>query len=276
MAGAFGGAQFFDPGHLARTSRTPLSVGVDRDFSASTTQLTDIGGVTAVQSDGVGGFHVTYMVDGARQRIHLPVSGYNPGDRGYDTEGPPNYGIWDAANSYVRSSEFDYVSVNGWYVWDYDTEADGTRTNHDTQRGHMVYGDPIVALPAGTAEYAGRMYLNRWSRTDPANASRRQLRSSLALTADFDNRTISGLLHDWSDRDFGGGGYEDLDGVEVVVRNGTIANAELTADLAGTGGNFTGNMTGQFFGPGAAEVGGVIDGETSDNVFEGWFAGKKQ
>ena len=275
MVGWLGGAQF-DPDRLARTSRTAVSVGVDRNFSASTSQLTDAAGVTAVRSDGAGGFYVTYMVDGARQRIHLPVSGYDPGDRGYNTEGPPDYGIWDAADSYDRSPEFDYVSVNGWYIWDYDVAPDGTRTNHDTQRGHMVYGQPTAVLPAGTAEYAGRMYLNRWSRTDPTNATgRRQLQSSLALTADFDNRTVGGRLHGWSQRAYASGSYEAID-AEVAIRNGTIANAEFTADLAGTGGNFTGNMTGRFFGPGAAEVGGVIDGETTDNVFEGWFAGKKQ
>ena len=275
LIGLLGGTKF-DPDRLAASARTAVSVGVDRDFSASTSQLTDAASVAAVESDGADGFYVTYMVDGARQRIHLPVSGYDPGDRGYDTEGPPDYGIWDAADSCDRSPEFDYVSVNGWYVWNYDTEADGTRTNHDTQRGHMVYGQPTAVLPGGTAAYDGRMYLNRWSRTDPTNSSgRRQLQSSLALTADFDNRTVGGRLHDWSQRAYAGGSYEAID-AEVAIRNGTIANAEFTADLAGTGGNFTGNMTGQFFGPGAAEVGGVIDGETTDNVFEGWFAGKKQ
>ena len=135
---------------------------------------------------------------------------------------------------------------------------------------------PTTVLPVSTAEYAGRMYLNRWSRTDPNNSSRRELQSSLALTADFDNRTVSGLLDDWSARDYGGGRYEDLNNVEVMIQTGTIANAQFTAELAGRDGNFTGSMTGQFFGPGAAEVGGVIDGQTNDNVFEGWFGGKKQ
>ena len=276
MIGRLGGARF-DPDRLARISRTAVSVAVDRDFSASTSQLTDAAGVTTVRSDGADGFHVTYMVDGARQRIHLPVSGYDPGDRLYTTEGPPDYGIWDAADSYDRSSEFDYLSVNGWYVWNYEVASDGTRTTLDARRGHMVYGRPTAVLPGGTAEYAGRMYLNRWSRTEPRDSSRKQMRASLALTADFDNRTIGGLLDDWSVRDFGrGGSYQDLDDVEVLIRNGTIANAAFTADLAGRGGNFTGDMTGRFFGPGAAEVGGVIDGGTRDNVFEGWFAGKKQ
>ena len=63
-----------------------------------------------------------------------------------------------------------------------------------------------------------------------------------------------------------------------MLQNGTIANNELSAELVGRHdvADFTGNMTGQFFGPSAAEVGGVIDGEATDTVYEGWFGGKKQ
>ena len=142
----------------------------------------------------------------------------------------------------------------------------------------MVYGEPTAVLPAGTAEYAGRVYLNGWSRTDPDNSEREQFQGSLALTADFDNRTIGGLLDDWSFRAYSGNsGYEDTT-AEIVIQNGTITNNELSAELVGrhSAAGITGNMTGQFFGPGAAEIGGVIDGEAPDSVFEGWFGGKKQ
>ena len=278
MIGLLGGAQL-DPDRLAGSTRTAVSVGVDRDFSASTSQLTDAASVTAVESDGADGFYVTYMVDGAAQRIHLPVSVYDPGDRIFETEGPPAYGIWEQANSYRKSAEFDHFSVNGWYVWNYETAPDGGQTTLGLWRGHMVYGEPTAVLPASTAEYAGRVYLNGWSRTNPSNSEREQLQGRLALTADFDNRTIGGLLDDWSYRDFdGNSGYEDIDNAEIVIQNGTIANNELSAELVGRhdAADFTGNMTGQFFGPSAAEVGGVIDGEATDTVYEGWFGGKKQ
>ena len=275
LLGWFGGAQF-DPDRLAGSSRTPVSVGVDRDFSASTTQLTDAASVTAVESDGADGFYVTYIVDGAAQRIHLPVSVYDSGDRIFETEGPPDYGIWDQANSYSKSAEFDHFSVNGWYVT-YETAPDGSQTALGYSRGYMVYGEPTAVLPAGTAEYAGRVYLNGWSRTDPSSSEREQFLGSLALTADFDNRTIGGLIDDWSFRAYSGNsGYEDFN-AETVIQNGTIMNNELSAELVRTGrSDFTGNMTGQFFGPGAAEVGGVIDGEDRSHVYEGWFGGKKQ
>ena len=130
MIGWLGGAQF-DPDRLAASPRTAVSVGVDRDFSASTSQLTDAASVTAVENDGADGFYVTYMVDGAAQRIHLPVSVYDPGDRIFETEGPPDYGIWERANSYSKSAEFDHFSVNGWYVSNYENAPDGSQTTPD-------------------------------------------------------------------------------------------------------------------------------------------------
>ena len=275
MIGWLGGAQF-DPDRLAASPRTAVSVGVDRDFSASTSQLTDTTSVTAVESDGADGFYVTYMVDGAAQRIHLPVSVYDQGD--YDIEGPPGYGIWQQASSFNKQAEFDHLSVNGWYIWNYDEAPDGTQTTTAVQEGFMVYGEPTTTLPAGTAAYAGRVYLTGWSRTDPnRGSSYSRFRGSLALTADFDNQTIGGMLDDWSSRGPGESDFEDINS-EVVIQNGSITNNELSAELVGRhdAAGITGNMAGQFFGPGAAEVGGVIDAEDSDSVFEGWFGGKKQ
>ena len=99
----------------------------------------------------------------------------------------------------------------------------------------------------------------------------------MALTADFDGGTIGGSLGDWGSQDPGESGYSGID-AEILIQNGTITNNQLSADLMGMRevAGFTGNMTGRFFGPGAADVGVVVDGESTDSVFEGWFGGKKQ
>ena len=215
LVGSLGGErQLFNPGRLAGSVRTPVSVGVERDFTASTSQLTDTASVTAVVSDGADGFHVTYMIDGTSQRIHLPVSGYDLGGDAYNTEGPPDYGIWQDyhARSYFVTSEFDYLSVNGWYYWNYETAGDGSRTTLAISRGRMVYGEPTATMPAGTADYAGRVHMNGWSRTDPSSSSgRERFQGSLALTADFDSGTIGGSLDDWSVQGPGDSGYSDVD-----------------------------------------------------------------
>ena len=55
---------------------------------------------------------------------------------------------------------------------------------------------------------------------------------------------------------------------------------QLTADLTGqqSQAGFTGDMTGQFFGPAAAEVGGILEGtNTGDSsVVHGYFGGTQQ
>ena len=69
---------------------------------------------------------------------------------------------------------------------------------------------------------------------------------------------------------------------ELAIENGAIRGVELTADLRGAqgGATFNGDLAGRFFGPGAVEVGGVLDGTYTDaqvaNVVHGWFGGEKQ
>ena len=69
---------------------------------------------------------------------------------------------------------------------------------------------------------------------------------------------------------------------EVAISNGAISGNEFTADLAGSidPGTFDGDMSGQFFGPAAVEVGGVMSGEYAKPgetvVLHGFFGGKKQ
>ena len=97
----------------------------------------------------------------------------------------------------------------------------------------------------------------------------------MALTADFENRSIEGMFSNLADRDSGA----QFTPAEIVVQRATIENGGLfEADLVGqpAAAEFTGTATGQFFGPDAAEVGGVISAEDPDRVFDGHFGGKAQ
>ena len=260
MHGWFGGhnTNNFNPRASMAPPRMPLSVGVDRDYSTTTTTLTDAAGgsVTEIEGDGAAGFYVTYMIDGAEHRIHLGYSDFN--GREYIEAGDPEYGIWEATASY-SAPEFDHFNVNGWYV--------ASRTTRNVWRGHIVDGDVTAVLPAGTAEYDGRMFANGWSRTDPTG--RQRISGDLALTADFDNHSVDGK--------FSGVNLQNTT-AEILIQNGAIANSAFTAELAGQGAAaaFEGDMTGQFFGPDAAEVGGVLSAGDADTVYEGWFGGTKQ
>ena len=114
--------------------RIPLSVGVERDFPMMQVEITDTATVTAIEGDGAGGFHVTYQVDGAPQRVHLEASDYgsDPDFRAFiyasDGENSP-YALFDMTDSFAisQSPEFDHFNAQGWGVVAYD--ADGEDEN---------------------------------------------------------------------------------------------------------------------------------------------------
>ena len=260
MVGAFSG-EVYNSDRLAGSARAAVSAGVELDYPASTSQLTNAG-VTAIESDGAHGFHVTYTIDGVVERVHLPELLYdNAISRRSNDE---IHWVWE--DRYASALELDHLSVKGWWAGEFGHQ----------RRGHFVFGETTAVLPAGTAEYAGRAYLNGFSATAPGDRS--WFRGDLSLTADFDSRTIGGKLDNWRIYTGTSQQYVGIDS-ELVIQNGTITSDGLNAELAGRqlGTGITGSMTGQFFGPGAAEVGGVIEAERSgDRVFEGWFAGEKQ
>ena len=251
----------------------PLSTGLHLDFSATTSQPTDAS-VTMIESDGRGTFHVTYMVDGVEQRIPLtPEELVSRTQYAKHQQGNPSYWIWDHSGLFTVAPEFKYFNILGWAVDEYETAQDGSNGDLlNISTGYIVYGTPTEVLPgSGTASYDGRVRLNGRSRTNPVG--RESIDGDMDLTADFENRSIEGMFSNLADRDSGA----QFTPAEIVVQSATIANGGFDAQLVGqpAAAGLTGTATGQFFGPDAAEVGGVISAEDADTVFEGHFGGKK-
>ena len=247
-------------------SWTPLSTGVHRDFIAGTSQPTDAG-VTMIESDRRGTFHVTYMVDGVEQRISLTPEEYD--GTLFVKRGPPNYWLWDQSNSFTVAPKYKYININGWQVVDFGVGGNVLAVRDD----YVVYGTPTEVLPAGTADYGGDMWAFRYSRTSPDSPG--TLYGRMELTANFDNSSIEGMFTDMLSAPPRGDLVEwDAD---ILVKEGTIADAGFSAQLEGQRGaaGITGSATGQFFGPDAEEVGGVISAESEDHVSAGYFGGKK-
>jgi hypothetical protein len=263
--------------------RIPLSVGVERDYSALQVEMTDTATVTAIEGDGSGGFHVTYQVDGTPQRVHLEASDYgsDPGfPRLYASDGENSpYALFDMTDSFSQSPEFDHFNAQGWGVTAYD--ADGGDEN--VRQGMMVYGNrtEVADLPAGTASYEGRMFAFGNPSDNADSSAEFRIRGGLTLMADFADSEVSGSIHDIETRANPTSQYVSSTD-ELAVSNGVITGSEFTADVAGpvSPGTVDGGMTGQFFGPAAAEVGGVMTGEytvAGDTiVLHGFFGGEKQ
>ena len=275
LVGSFGGDQVPEPdvtipmGDLGR----PLSVAVDRDSVTETVQAATATEVTAIESDGANGFHVTYTVDGVDQRIHLEDDDYQK--TGIDRFGfvahtaDGFYRLEDLTGAFVGTPEFDYFNVHEWRVTSFTNE--GTPASIIPQ-GYVVYGIETEAadLPAGTATYEGQAHLERWL----TDSRRRRFGGRLMLNADFDASTV-------------GGAIDQLTGLDstltsIAIENGEIREGEIYSDLRGSqgGASFDGELTGRFYGSQAAEVGGVLEGSYTDSqvteVVQGWFGGTKQ
>lgn len=276
IVGSFVGkrAPEFDPS-VPEGDLSVSSVAVDRDWVASTVEATDTAEVTAIESDGASGFHVTYRVDGVERRVHFEgqishnsVDGFLLGER--DAHGL--YFLEDQTGSFLGTPEFDHFNVLDWGV--VTLTNDGTAAS--TRRGFVVYGAATEStdLPAGTATYEGRAHVQAWLPDSPANSTRIDGSGRLTLNADFAAGTVGGAIDQLD--------IPDSPLTRVAVENGQIRGSELSADLRGaqSGTTFDGNLAGRFFGPQAAEVGGVLEGThagpTATTVVQGWFGGTKQ
>ena len=263
------------------TAFAPLSAAIYRDWDNYGTAQPGQGDafVRSISSDGANGFNVTYVIDGRDSVVHFsPDDWYEPwfsfreNKRGETNVWHFNqYSLWAYTDSFYDdpndrtsgSSEFDYFDINGW----------SASLPGDTYQGVSVYGVRTRPenMPTGSATYEGRMQARLWEGDDPN--SELDLRGDLELNADFDNSAIHGLIDELRTNTFGSGSPDEpmAAGNTIDISNGTIANGRFNADWTGndTDANsnpedsmrgFAGTMTGEFYGPAAEEVGGVMGG----------------
>ena len=251
------------------------SVAVNRDYVATNVQPSNDAEVTTIESDGANGFHVTYRVGGTDHRVHLAEQIYFNRFDGFglfDHQAAGLFTLRSETGSFVGTPEFSYFDVHGWAMGRY--AADGALQSR--LRGFVVSGVPTEAanLPAGTATYEGRAHFLGWPSDNPRLAANVRSDGLLTLNADFDTSTVGGVIDQIAN--------PDSQISEILITNGAVQGGELTADLQAAQGSeaFDGDMTGRFYGPQAAEVGGVLQGSyTSPQVtavVHGWFGGKKQ
>ena len=262
-----------------------VSVAVNRDYTVPSTALTDVAEVTAVASDGAGGFMVTYSFDGTPETVTLSAVedyGSHPDfpDVHYKRTGNRSHSLYEQTNSFFGPAEFDHFNVEGWSVVDWN--AVQTDMVVSIKSGFVVYGTrtEVADLPImGTASYAGRVEGEIWSmEAADRTEAMAHLLAEFNLEANFADSTVSGMIDDFMVRE-PGDDYHSPDDGEIAIENGMIAASGFIADLTiPQEPTFTGEMTGQFFGPGAAEVGGVISGTDSTEraVLQAWFGGTKQ
>ena len=254
----------------------PLSTGVDRHDINTSPRIVSQGAdnrVTAIESDSVGGYRITYLVDGQSKTVSL-----GPEDGPVGTVWQ-SYSRKDGAIIYYFRPRTDsrYSSAADWSHNRYE-DADSNVWVFGSF-GKVVHGSrtPAASMPTtGSATYLGNAYADVWE-SRPANASLRNagaIRGSLALSADFAAGGISGRIDNLQRRMNFSSPYSSVSG-QFAIDNGAIQGNGLSADLSGLG--YSGKVRGAFYGPAADEAAGVMEATDSDSrMLHGRFIGTKQ
>jgi hypothetical protein len=258
-----------------------LASGIRRDYDerrselASDAYIKSLGFANVADDDGIPfSLHVTYVIGGEEVTVH-----FTDADR--DT---PGY-------------EFSWTkTVDGVEYWGWLYEGDEAQEDVISFLGglpdYRLYATGGIRtatadLPSGTAVYVGGMRGDSHLANDPSSSGRESMSGSLRLTANFDDASLEGRISDirvrpeppkprvWSSLP---------DTTWFMIDNGRIVDGQFTADLTGMDSNanapmnqtvrgYEGGVLGEFYGPSAKEVGGVLNASRDDRVMAGAFGG---
>ena len=254
----------------------PLAATLDRTTSGEEvgTKLGEDFHIKSIAGDGSGGLDVVYIIGDEERPVNFGADDFEAegcGDNSWckqDEEGR-NYWLWqlyeqlDYADAYGGS----FPGGNRPYF------TFGARTESDN-------------LPSGSASWFGRMWVQSYQQDNPSNDARLTLDGRIVLTADFSEGTMNGLVQALRSRG-DDGVYRSLedDSSYFEISDGKMVDDQFVATLTGKGDmnvqgdgtvrGYDGNLLGEFYGPAAKELGGVVNA-TSDShnrVLAGHFTG---
>ena len=245
--------------------------------------LVDNDYVKTIMDNGNGGVLVTYVVDGKEQTVDFLETDFLE-DEGFFEKATESHSLWDYSGWFEDTPQYMYLSLNGFYASDSGTPA---------TRMRVAWGarTPAANLPVGTATYSGRMGADVFQQGNRTTNLRNRLDGSLNLTANFTQSSIEGTITDLVIRRYDDSRTrEDLPAAtHFAITNGQITDGQFTASLTGMDTNaaaplresvrgFEGGVIGDFYGPAAEEVGGVLSARRDEDLrlMTGTFGGRKQ
>ena len=275
-----------------------LSAAIRRDFLGADYGAVhpDLGAayVKSVASDGAGGFRVTFVISGRESVAHFAADEINEQHifLGESEGNLTAYTLFSWTDSFRAdpndpsatdrtdgSSMYDYFDINGW-------SAGSVPFNQ--RRGYATYG---VRTPpenlSGRATFEGHVQGEIWNAGNPVWNTQTWLRGTLQLEANLDDGEISGRIDELLTRPPGVSEYQPLaDGNLIDIASTPIDDARFAADWVGNDPNmdaapgdtmrgFSGTILGEFYGPAAEEIGGVLSGrrDATDSTPEQFLIG---
>ena len=264
------------------TRFAPLNSTLSRDWSVRTVKLSDDSHVKALWVDGDGA-HATYVVEGKERMVSFTPADFTEWGGFEREQDDGGYSWWSHTRRFEGDWNYRYMDAHTFVRW-----GEGPNTRHFISYGART---DASSLPAGSATYAGGMSAENFNQGDPSLASSRiRMRGDLTLTANFDESTLEGTISGIGVRRHGEDSYSSLpDTTHFAIGSGRITDGRFSATLTGTDTNaaaplrdsvrgFQGDVLGEFYGPAAEEVGGVLSATRDEDlrVMGGAFRGKQQ
>ena len=231
--------------------------------------------VKSVSGNGADGYRVTFMVDGRESVVHFRAEETNARNitLGESEENLTVYTLFPWTHSFRGdpndpstdgSYTYKYMDLKGW-------SAGSVAWNQ--VRGYVAYGARTMPKDLlGRTAYQGRMQAEVWNADDPNWNTQTRLLGTLRLVANLDAGEISGRIDEIFVQPPGAAKYQPMvDGNVIDIASAPIEEARIIAQWVGKGPEaatspnytlrgFTGNILGEFYGPAAEEIGGVIGG----------------
>lgn len=291
----------------------PLSAALRRDYEGEgdgsgspNTKLKDDFHIESIASDGADGFKVTYVHEEKEPvDVHFTKERYGTAESGSGksyslpfTDGGWEYirlwhyaGSFDDGPSNQGSGRYRYFDVLGFKYRDPDLRDEGIILE---DRVYMTFGARTETLPAGQAYYKGHMRADIY---EAHNFKYKHLNGALSLRADFGYGTLSGRVSQirLPEQASGLGGTGDIITYPTTyfeITDAEILDGRFTAKLEGKDSDenavmddqsvlgYVGDILGEFYGPDAEEVGGVLNGSrdadgdgSPDTVMHGYIGG---
>ena len=245
--------------------------------------------VKSIRRDASGAYVIDYVLDGADEQVRIPLDSCADGCRA-DVNGR-EFAFWastgdddDMATVEDGLGEFEYLAVHQVYFTPDDTQ----------RRTSFVFGVRNEDVPMGTATYHARFRTRTWETANDDRDQRQRIYGTMRIVANFDMGALEGRVYriQGSPRRGISEDRANWPTSSFTLTDGRIVNGQFTATLTGVDSDpntpldesvrdFMGQVLGEFYGPNAEEVGGVVTatrdlaGTADDRVLYGYIAGRK-
>ena len=245
--------------------------------------------VKSIRRNASGAYVIGYVLDGADEQVTIPLDSCPDGCR--VTVNGREFAFWastgdddDMATVEDGLGEFEYLAVHRVYFTPDDTQ----------RRTSFVFGVRNEDVPMGTATYHARFRTRTWETANDDRDQRQRIYGTMRIVANFDMGALEGRVYriQGSPRRGISEDRANWPTSSFTLTDGRIVNGQFTATLTGVDSDpntpldesvrdFMGQVLGEFYGPNAEEVGGVVTatrdlaGTADDRVLYGYIGGRK-